>query len=63
MMVERFVTLPSAKPLAPAAGRFGIDAGRGDEMRAYRPAGCPSMEQFAARFRLANDRDGSPRAA
>lgn len=51
------------KAIAPAAGQFGIAAGRGPELRAYRPSGCPSLEQFEARYRLANDRNDTPRAA
>jgi hypothetical protein len=50
------------KPLPPAAGKFGeraaSEAGGG-----YRPAGCPSMDQFEARFLFANDRKQPPHAA
>ena len=62
MVVNSGSTLPGIKPAAPAAGQFGIEAGR-PESRPYRPAGCPSPEQFEARFSLANDRADSPRAA
>jgi hypothetical protein len=44
------------QPKAPAAGQFGIERSAGLELRIYRPAGCPSMEQFEARFQVANDR-------
>ena len=48
-------------PTPIAAGQFGIV--QGVELRPYRPVGCPSMEQFEARFLLANDRGDKPRAA
>jgi hypothetical protein len=51
------------QPLPPAAGKFGIEHSLGLELRIYRPAGCPSMEQFEARFQVANDRDPRPSAA
>ncbi len=47
----------------PAAGQFGIAAGATTDMRGYLPTGCPSVEQFEARFILANDRHQPPRAA
>lgn len=52
----------SNKPQAPAAGRFGIEPG-GVELRAYRPLGCPSLEQFEARFLLADERKDSLKTA
>lgn len=57
------VTVNSRKAQAPAAGHFGVATGLTVEPRSYRPSGCPSLEQFEARFRFANDRDDSPRAA
>jgi hypothetical protein len=51
------------QPLPPAAGQFGIERSAALELRIYRPAGCPSMEQFEARFQVANDRVLRPGAA
>lgn len=44
------------KRVPPAAGRFGIARADVLELRIYRPAGCPSADQFAERFQIANDR-------
>lgn len=44
-----------SSPKPPAAGQFGMDK-PGAERRAYRPSGCPSLEQFEAAFLLASDR-------
>lgn len=52
-----------SKATPPAAGQFGISPGRELNARSYRPAGCPSLDQFEARFLLANDRADTPRAA
>lgn len=54
-MMDSAATLPGPKPSAPAVGQFGIDSGRAGEVRPYRPTGCPSVEQFEARFGRAND--------
>ncbi|NNM75451.1 hypothetical protein HJG53_00815 [Sphingomonas sp. ID1715] len=51
------------KTIAPAAGRFGIARADVMELRIYRPAGCPSAEQFAARFHVANDPGRRPSVA
>ncbi len=48
---------------APAVGQFGVPSGHAADVHGYRPAGCPSLEQFEARFRLAGDPHGAPRAA
>ena len=48
-------------PTPPAAGQFGIS--QGVELRRYRPQGCPSLEQFEARFRQSNDEHEPPQAA
>ncbi|MVO78564.1 hypothetical protein GON01_11560 [Sphingomonas sp. MAH-20] len=51
-----------SKPLPPAAGKFGeraVSASSGG----YRPAGCPSPDQFEARFLFANDPKQPPHAA
>ena len=53
-----------SKPLPPAAGRFGEHGvGNGCDPVAYRPAGCPSLEQFETRFLFANDQKHPPHAA
>lgn len=51
-----------SKPLPPAAGKFG-ERGPAEVSGGYRPAGCPSMDQFEARFLFANDRRQPPHAA
>jgi hypothetical protein len=61
MTVRPLVQSNDNKHQAPAAGQFGIVPGI--QLRAYRPSGCPSLEQFEARFRLANDRSDPLRAA
>lgn len=48
-----------AFPTPLAAGQFGINPGV--EVRAYRPLGCPSLEQFEAHFQLTDD-EPHPRA-
>jgi hypothetical protein len=62
MTVRNLVPRPD-KSQAPAAGRFGIVAGQDCAPRSYRPAGCPSLEQFEARFLLADAKARPPRAA
>lgn len=51
-----------SKPLPPAAGKFG-ERGVGEVGGSYRPAGCPSPDQFEARFLFANDSKRPPHAA
>jgi hypothetical protein len=51
-----------SKPLPPAAGKFGERA-VSEAAGAHRPAGCPSVEQFEARFLFANDSKQPPHAA
>jgi hypothetical protein len=41
----------SGRPEPLAAGRFGIRPGL--EPRPYHPVGCPSLDQFEAKFRKA----------
>lgn len=53
-IVSAAVTGKEGRTEPPAAGRFGIPAAGGAEPRTYRPAGCPSPEQFEERFRLAD---------
>lgn len=51
-------------PLPPAAGQFGLGPhGRLIEPHGYHPAECPSLEQFEARFLIANDPRHSLRVA
>jgi hypothetical protein len=50
---------PKSAPNPPAAGQFGMDK-PGVELRSYRPLGCPSLEQFEARFLFAANRDDQP---
>ena len=52
------------KPSPPAAGRFGLlpPADR-LELRAYTPSGCPSLEQFEARFLFGGESRTPPKAA
>ncbi|HEV2568373.1 hypothetical protein [Sphingomonas sp.] len=61
--MRSFANDDRTNPTAPAAGRFGIARSDGLELRIYRPVGCPSVEQFAARFHVANDRGNRPSAA
>lgn len=61
--MHKLLTVHDEETKAPAAGQFGIAGAPAPELRAYRPAGCPSLEQFEARFLLASDRDDRPRAA
>ena len=52
-----------AKPMPPAAGQFGLlPPSEVHALRAYRPIGCPSLEQFEARLLFAADPD-RPKAA
>ncbi len=50
---------PKPSPIAPAAGKFGIDKQSFDRPGGYQPAGCPSLEQFEDRFLFA----GPPKAS
>lgn len=52
-MPQAFNTI-RPKPLPPAAGKFG-ERSTDEKGGARRPAGCPSIEQFEARFLFAND--------
>ena len=53
-----------SKPLPPAVGRFGEHGvGGAFEPSTYRPTGCPSLEQFEARFLFANEHKHPPHAA
>ena len=50
-------------PLPPAVGQFGIfPAGGVIELHAYRPSGCPSIEQFEAGLLFAKTSRPSPGA-
>lgn len=59
--VSHVVKQIRSKPLPPAAGKFGELAA--DKTGGHRPSGCPSVDQFEARFLLANDPKHPPRAA
>jgi hypothetical protein len=63
MIVRKLENGTNGKECPPAAGQFGIAAGASFDVRSYRPAGCPSVEQFAARFCVTNDGDKPSRAA
>jgi hypothetical protein len=52
----------SSKPPPPAAGKFGERA-VGQAVGAHRPSGCPSLDQFEARFLFANNPKQPPHAA
>jgi hypothetical protein len=62
--VSDFIQARRSKLPPPAAGQFGLGpCAERVELRAYRPAGCPTLEQFEARFTIANDPHHPPRAA
>ncbi|MFD1611371.1 hypothetical protein ACFSCW_06100 [Sphingomonas tabacisoli] len=51
-------------PVPPAAGQFGwMPSAASGEAHGSRPTGCPSLEQFEARYLYSNDPHHPPRAA
>ena len=59
-----FMLISSDRPAPIAAGTFGIDPRVPQlNLRHYQPTGCPSLEQFEARFQVANDPRAAHRAA
>ena len=60
--MQKSATPTTDKPSPPAAGKFGLDR-NGVELPAYHPTGCPSLEQFEARYLFASDTSGPLSAA